>query len=1006
MALSLIVGPPNSGRAGRIHDALLASLDDDPVLIVPTGDDVARFERELADAAGEATGVLGVSIQTFRLIFEEVARATGALVPPLLSDAQRLCVVRSAARSTTLRALERSAEQPGFGAALARLIDEIQAAGRNPAEIAAAARGTTPRDAYLGEIAALYAAYEKRRDGLELGDDHLTAARATDALRSSPGTWRRPVFAYGFDDLTIEQLDLLEALAESVEVTVAVSYEDREALSARAGLYQQLLERGAERAEPELEPDPAHTLSPALYELERSFLADRARPVKPDDGLAFMESAGEHAQAEQIGAEVARLVASGVSPDQVAIVVRTPDRYGPLFDAVLAGYGIPAAVEASVPLAHTAAGRGLIALIRAALTSKRAEDLQAFVRAPGVAWPNDADWLERAIRTGGLRTVEEALDAWRGRDLFELDDLGAGDSAAGTLATLARLARRIAERPGERAAWVAGRPRRLELRAGALAAEALDSLAELPGIENPADEALAALDAIEVPLWRGPTDGHVRVTSPYRIRAQRVEHLFLASLQEGEFPRRDPGDAFLSDEQRAALGLPARAEADQEERYLLHVCLSRPTRRLHLCWRESDDDGGAAAPSPFLDDLAEVIEGSPLGGRDHAEIQPKRRPLGEVTFPIRDAPSLDELSRSLAASGAEAIPDGLELGAGASESIRIRLARAAGRVAAGKPGPLVVPAVVEELAERRLFGASTLEGYAVCSYRWFVGHELDPEQLDAEPEALTQGSAIHGVLEDLYREPPPGGPVPRPETLAAWRTRAGELVADRADAQGLGGDDVRAIASRARMIALIDTFLEREAAIETPLRPHPELLEAGFGDRDGDLRGPLKLDGFSLHGKIDRVDLSPSGDAGLIRDYKVSRQVTSGANLIKKGKLQPQLYALALEEQWKRRPLGGLYEPLAATSDHRPRGFASKDDADGLLAGLDLVGTDLLEEEGFRKAIDDARETAAGIVASMQAGTIKRDPIDDTCPPFCTFQAICRRERGVRQDPDDEEDDE
>ena len=126
-------------------------------------------------------------------------------------------------------------------------------------------------------------------------------------------------------------------------------------------------------------------------------------------------------------------LASGVSPDQIAIVVRTPDRYGPLFDAVLAGYGIPAAVEASVPLAHTAAGRGLIALIRAALTSRRAEDLLAFVRTPGVAWPNNADWLERAIRTDGLRTVDEALEAWRGRDLFELDDLTSSDGAAGTL---------------------------------------------------------------------------------------------------------------------------------------------------------------------------------------------------------------------------------------------------------------------------------------------------------------------------------------------------------------------------------------------------------------------------------------------------------------------------------------------------------------------------------------------------------------------------------------------
>ena len=42
----------------------------------------------------------------------------------------------------------------------------------------------------------------------------------------------------------------------------------------------------------------------------------------------------------------------------------------------------------------------------------------------------------------------------------------------------------------------------------------------------------------------------------------------------------------------------------------------------------------------------------------------------------------------------------------------------------------------------------------------------------------------------------------------------------------------------------------------------------------------------------------------------------------------------------------------------------------------------------------------------MQAGTIERDPIDDKCPPFCTFQAICRRERGVREDPEPDEEDE
>ena len=47
MPLKLIHGPPNSGRAGRIRRGLIGVLDRDPVLVVPTVDDVYSFEREL-----------------------------------------------------------------------------------------------------------------------------------------------------------------------------------------------------------------------------------------------------------------------------------------------------------------------------------------------------------------------------------------------------------------------------------------------------------------------------------------------------------------------------------------------------------------------------------------------------------------------------------------------------------------------------------------------------------------------------------------------------------------------------------------------------------------------------------------------------------------------------------------------------------------------------------------------------------------------------------------------
>ena len=69
MSLSLIVGPPNSGRAGEIRARLVETLGRDPVLVVPTLEDASRFERELCEP-GDA--VRGASILTFERLFDGV----------------------------------------------------------------------------------------------------------------------------------------------------------------------------------------------------------------------------------------------------------------------------------------------------------------------------------------------------------------------------------------------------------------------------------------------------------------------------------------------------------------------------------------------------------------------------------------------------------------------------------------------------------------------------------------------------------------------------------------------------------------------------------------------------------------------------------------------------------------------------------------------------------------------------------------------------------------------
>ena len=127
MPLKLIQGPPNSGRAGLVRRGLTAVLERDPVLVVPTFDDVDRFQRELcADGA-----VLGAEVTTFDGLIAMVATAGGVPPRPALTAAQRLGAVAAAIseRRRDLRPLRDSAGQPGFPVALERLLEELQGGG-------------------------------------------------------------------------------------------------------------------------------------------------------------------------------------------------------------------------------------------------------------------------------------------------------------------------------------------------------------------------------------------------------------------------------------------------------------------------------------------------------------------------------------------------------------------------------------------------------------------------------------------------------------------------------------------------------------------------------------------------------------------------------------------------------------------------------------------------------------------------------------------------------------
>ena len=973
MPIELIVGPPNSGRAEEVRGRIAARLADEPVLVVPTADDAAHFERDLCRLGGGA--VIGVAIRTFNSLFDQAAKAAELTLAPTLSPPQRLALIRAAIRATPLRLLRRSSARPGFAPALDSSVAEFQGELIAANELALAAEALEGSE-YEAELAALYASYVELRERAARSDAGSRAATTIAALRREPNFWGAgPVFVYGFDDLTRAQLELIGALATATDVVVAVNYSDRDALTARAGLLATLREEFAATTLTTLAHDPSHTESAVLRHLDATLFEPEPAQLEPDQGLRLLEAAGELGEAEAIAVEIARLLDSGETPDAIAIVVRDPSARGPLLARTLERLAIPVAVEAQAPLTGTSVGRSLAALCRA-LADDDPSQLLAHLRSDPATPRGIADRLELRLRRERPATLESAFEGWQAPPRH-LAALRSARSPVERMRALALIARELSEASHAGLAPLAGRAGRqaavpfdpVEQRAAVAAAELVEELAEIgemPGCEPPdLAEAAEALESASVSLWRGPADGRVRILDPYRMRAGRVRHLFIAGLVEGEFPRRSPGDPLLGDERRARLDLPAlgRREALDEERYLFHACVSRPSERLWLSWQSADDEGAPAPRSPFIDEALDLVGADPEAT---AAALTLRRGLEHVVFALNEAPTDREVARAVAALQP--------------------------RVAEPKPGPLLVPAVLEALAERELLSASTLEGWLGCPYRWFVEHELSPQRLDPESDALRMGSVAHDTLEALYRDPPGTDSIPRLADLGRWTARLGELIEAKATDHGVDPGRPRDAIAIARLRVQIETFLREEAESALAMRPSAALLEAGFGmSEDGP--PPLTIGAAKLRGRIDRIDLAEDGRTALVRDYKTSREVHGRSGWEGRGKLQLQLYMLAARDRLDLEPIGGLYTALGARDSRKPRGMLIK--GDPRLEAIEAVRGDPVDEADFERELESARARAGEKAAAMRGGEIARDPIGGKCPSYCTLQPICRLERAI-----------
>ena len=973
MPLALLVGPANAGKVARLLDRYLETIDRDPVLVVPNRFDRDRVERDLL---ARCNALFGGSIGTFDDLFAGIARGNGDH-RPVATPAQRALVLKRALGATALNGLSSSARYGGFAGGLLAAIAELEGGLLAPEDVE-------------GRLGPLYAAYLGELERLTLWDRDLERRHAVHRVENELDAWDgRPVFAYGFEDLTGAQWALLRALAGRADVTVSLPYEPGRAVFASLATTMDDLSRLANGAIEELPPAEGMR-PPALAYLERQLFgmgaADKPPPL--EGAIRCLEGAGARGSLELVGEEILALVRGGTAPEEIAVVVPSLDQWRAPLETAFGTLGVPFSFEGRLRLGQTAFGHALLAALRFVWRDPERRHLFAFLRSPfsGLARAH-ADYLEGRLRGLGVRTkIEERTVELRGNPLPALGEIRSAPTPLDAVRALAAFMQRAAY--GLEAPPV-GHSSRLDLRAYE---ETLKVVAELEGwrdlgSELSEDDVLAALEESTVRLGSPGEAGRVAVLDLLRARTRRAEILFVLGLEEGRFPRRSADSPFLSEDERRALDERRGARLTRPDpvsrgRYLFYTACTRPAKRLYLVREAATDDGGPRQASPFWDEVRALFD------PDDVTRWTRTRRLSALTWPLELAPTERERLRALATL-AVADPGGADALAAANGWTR-RLDRA--RSAFRRPTRLTNPAVLAELKARTAFGATELEAFATCSSIWFVERLISPRSIDAEVDARLRGSLAHTALHKFFAGLPKEVGTERVEPARLDDSlRFLNRCLDEALAgvrQELSDVERRELAGGLRRD--LEGFVRAEAEADLPLVPRR--FEVSFGSERSapELQRGLDLGGFTVSGKVDRIDVDPMSARGIVQDYKSGKTAYSAARIDSELKLQIPLYMLVLRDLIGIEPLGGVYRALAG--DRQTRGLLRASAREDVLPGF--TRTDYKEEEEFWAQVEGAVEHSRGFVARIRTGDVRHDPLGDAgCPTWCELYPMCRVRR-------------
>lgn len=867
-------------------------------------------------------------------------------------------VVFQARRENTLRYFQPVEELPGFARALARTLRDLRLAGTTPKQLVA---GAAPAQ----DLAKLLAVYEDELEARALADPPLIFELAKEAVEQGEHRWAKlPVAILDIPQEAHAQRVLIEALlAQAPQAMIAMSGDDAS--------------------------EPASSL-----EHLRRYLFDPASPVcgHHDDGFELFSAPGEGLEAVEIARRILRLAREGVKFDEIAILLRNPERYQPVIEDALRRAQIPEYFSRGA-VRPEPSGRAFLALLGCAVENLSASRFAEYLSlgqlpetpvAPEWVAPSGDEQAHDGPENEALEQQRATPRRWE-QYLVDAAVIGGRDRWESRLRGLEAEWSMNPEADPHRAERIA---QLRNLREFAL--PLIEALANLPrkdtwsawltALKELARKALrspepvwAALAELEPMAEVGPVSleevtevlgdhlrflrrepparrwGRVFVASIDEARGHDFRVVFLPGLAEGLFPRKLSEDPLLLDEFRREVdeNLLLRTDSVDQERERLHLAAGIARERLIASYpRMEVTEARPRVPSFYALELPRAIHGSVP---ELAEFERQAREAAPARLnwpaPSDTADAIDDAEYDLASIANKSAQHILQASESAARSLRARWRRWYYKWHPDD-GLVVSQAVaMEAMAGHRLtarkWSASSLETLAKCPYKFALrgvfGLRPREEAVPLEQmDPLTRGLLFHKVQQKLGERLQAEGLLPVTNANVAGALVHLEAVLAQTAEEYAG-----------KLVPAIPRVWDSEIdGLRTDLRGwlhHHASNEYDWEPVHFEKEFDVTLDRIALYGMIDAIERR--GEQLRVTDYKTGKAPETIPRWVGGGQhLQPLLYALAAEKELGSRIDSGRlvyatqrggYTTVQIPLDDKARLFVEKllGNIEGMIAG-------------------------------------------------------------------------